>query len=710
MSLEAKDNKPNYGLRFKFIVMISVLFVVLGLVLSWFFLARIRTALEDELKSRGTAVAKDLAFKSTFGVTIGDSESLMTLVKAVTEKLDVAYVIILDAQGKVLAHSDASEFGKSYRDAVTRNSLEYKDTTILLTHDAKGAEVYEVANPVVTKTESGSISGSRSVSNKIGLVRVGLTLGSLKARLEQNLFWSLLLTTMIIGTGIVVLSFFVRYKISPLERMADIATRIADGDFSQTVQVLSRDEIGVLGAAFSKMSYKLNEMIKKIQSVANNVTSAADQISRTSLRAEEGTQVQANATEKTSSSIEEMNSSIKEIAENVDVLSSAADATSSSILEMTASINEVANSTVNLSGSVEDTAASIVEMSASIKQVAQNSEVLSSAAEQTSSAVTELNASVKEIETNSKESATVSEKVTSDAQLLGVVAVEKLIQGMNKIRGTVEVSANVINKLGERSDQIGKILTVIDEVTRQTNLLALNAAILAAQAGEQGKGFAVVADEIKKLADRTASSTKEISQLIVGVQTEAKDAVEAIQTGSQSVEEGMHLTNNVGEALTNILDSSKRSTAMAQGIERATKEQANGIRQITGAMQQINGMVRQIAKATQEQSRGTEQIMQAAERMRDVTRQVRLSTEEQAKGSKQITQAVENVTERVQQIVKAVNEQKLGSQVIMKSVGEIRGISQQSVQLVSQTNQAVDTLTKQSLLLQEVVSRFKVQG
>jgi methyl-accepting chemotaxis protein len=710
MSLETKDNKPRYGLRFKFTVMISILFVALGLILSWFFLSRVKSAMEDELKSRGTAMAKDLAFQSTFGVAVGDSDSLMNLVKAVREKLDVDYVIILDAQGKVLAHTNASELGKTYADVTTRKDLEAAETTILVTQDEKGEDVYEVSNPILTRTQSAGASGSGSTANKIGVVKIGLTLTSLKARLQHNLFLSFLLTSVIIGTGIVITSFFVRYTISPIERMAAVAARIADGDFSQTVQVLSRDEIGVLGTAFSTMSSKLNEMIKKIRSVANNVTVAADQIHGTSRRAEEGTHVQADATEKTSSSIEEMNASIKEIAESVDILSSASDATSSSILEMTASINEVANNTVNLSGSVEDAAASIVEMSASIKQVAQNSEILSSAAEQTSSAVTELNASVKEIEANSKESAMVSEKATSDAQQLGVAAVEKLIKGMNKIRETVEVSANVINKLGERSDHIGKILTVIDEVTRQTNLLALNAAILAAQAGEQGKGFAVVAEEIKNLADRTASSTKEIAQLIIDVQTEAKDAVEAIKTGSQSVEEGMHLANDAGEALTKVLESSKQSALMAQGIDRATKEQANGIRQITEAMKQINGMVRQIAKATQEQSRGTEQIMQAAERMRDVTRQVRSSTEEQAKGSKQITQAVENVTDRIQQIVKAINEQKLGSQVIMKSIEEIRGIAQQSVQLVSQMNQAVETLTGQATLLQGEVARFKVQG
>jgi methyl-accepting chemotaxis protein len=716
MSEREKATKLQYGLRFKVTAMMTVLFVTLGLILSWFSMSRTMTSLEEELKRRGVSLAKTLAYNGERAVAAGDNKAMMSLVKNAVKELDVAYAIILDVQGKVLAHTDSSLIGRSELDEPTRKGMGVKETTVLSYRDANGEEMYDVIAPVMAKTEAGVLAENenRPIGEKIGFVRVGLSLKNLKAQLKSNLLLSILITSAVVAVGIVISFFFVRYIVKPVEQMAVISTQIAAGDFSQTIQVLSRaqfdDEIGVLARAFSAMSSNLNEIIKKIRTAANNVASAADQISNTSQRASGGANVQAEAIDKTSSSMEEMNASMKEIAESVTVLSSAAEASASSILQMTASISEVANNTVNLSSSVEDTSASIIEMSASIKQVAQNSEVLSSAAEETALAANEINASIKGVENSSKEAAAVSERAASDAREIGAVTIKKTIQGMNKIRETVVASAHVINKLGQRSEQIGKILTVIDEVTKQTNLLALNAAILAAQAGEQGKGFAVVADEIRNLADRTASSTKEISQLIIGVQAETKEAVEAIKTGSQSVEEGVRLTKELGEALAKILDSTKQSSAMSRDIERATMEQAKGIRQITEAMQQVNGMVRQIAKAIQEQSRGSEQIMQAAERMREVTRQVRLSTDEQAKGGKQITQAVENVTDRVQQIVKAITEQKRGSHVIKTSIEEIRAIAQQSVQLVGQMNQAVETLTKQSALLREEMVRFKIRG
>ena len=104
---------------------------------------------------------------------------------------------------------------------------------------------------------------------------------------------------------------------------------------------------------------------------------------------------------------------------------------------------------------------------------------------------------------------------------------------MDNIKKAVEASAEVINRLGKRSQEIGQILKVIDEVTDQTGLLALNAAILAAQAGEHGKGFSVIAEEIKDLAERTTASTQEIAGLIVTVQKEVGQSVQAMERGAR---------------------------------------------------------------------------------------------------------------------------------------------------------------------------------
>ncbi|HET6464663.1 MAG TPA: methyl-accepting chemotaxis protein [Nitrospiria bacterium] len=702
----------HYGLRVKFIALISLLLIAFGASLGWFFISRTKSFFEEELKRRGTSLAKNLAYNSTYGVSIEDTGVLDRFVKGIAAEADVTYVIILDPKGRILAHTVSSQIGQVLTDDVTKNALAAEEPLVQSYYTDNKQEAYDAAAPVVIQNAQSGDSGKSGSSQeqRIGVVRVGLSLQWLHEKIGTLLTAGVLITVIVVALGIAISTFFIRWIIKPLEQMAAVGVKIADGDFTQPILVTAQDEVGMLGKTFDRMSDSLGLMIKQIREVADSVAQISGQLKGNSKEMQNGVQTQASSSEKAAASVEEMNASIKQIDEGIDILSSSAEETSSSILEMSSSIGEVANNAGGLASAVDDTSSSIIEMSASLKQVADNVAILSSAAEETASTITEINGSLREVETHAKESAAFSEQVRNDAQNLGMRSIEKTITGMNRIQETVVKSADVINRLGERSEQIGRILTVIDEVTKQTNLLALNAAILAAQAGEQGKGFAVVADEIKNLADRTGTSTKEIAQLITNVQAEAKDAVESVREGAKSVEEGVSLSLEAGEALKKILDTATKSTGMAREIERATMEQTRGVRQVAESIQRINTMVQQISKATQEQSRGSQQIMQAAEKMRDMTRQVKMSTEEQAKGSRQITEAVESVTERVQQIARAIKEQKRGNDVIMRSVEDGRNNSRQCLDTVTDMDKLVEELARQAEHLRQSIGRFKVKA
>ncbi|MFZ5874827.1 MAG: methyl-accepting chemotaxis protein [Nitrospirota bacterium] len=696
----------RFGLRFKFVIITSLLLLSVSVVLTVVSLARTRLYLEDALVKRGVSLANNLAHNSTYGISIGDSSSLVSYIKGVMTETDVAYVKILDGRGIVWVHSDPNFNKEVDNDPIATKAVQSSEGFVERV-EKDGRTLLMVIEPVLfgTGVSGADASGGQS---RIGTVVMALSPRELEEKLSSIVWWSVLITVLTVGAGIVVMLYFVRKNMAPIERMASVVTRVADGDFTQTIEVTSHDEIGVLASGFNQMASSLKGMIRKVQEAANAVTSASEHIAGNSRKVTEGANIQSISTEKTSSSLVQMNASLREVGDGIEVLSSASEATSSSILEMSAAISEVATNTADLTKSVEETSSAIIQMSASIKQVAGNVVLLSTASSETASAVTEINASVKEVEQNAKESAALAERVTREASDIGMMSVTKTIASMEKISETVKKTTDVIHQLGQRSDQIGKILTVIDEVTKQTNLLALNAAILAAQAGEQGKGFAVVADEIKNLADRTSVSTKEISQLIGAVQGESRDAVTAIQDGYVRVEEGMKMALEAGEALKKILESSTQASNMARGIELATIEQVKGIRQVTESMRQITQMVDQISHATQEQSKGSEQIREAAERMRDITRQVRLSTEEQAKGSKQITQAVEHVTDRVQHIAAAVREQRRGSEIIMKSAEEIQMVSKGSAVVAEQMSEVVGGLVRQAETLRSEVNRFKV--
>lgn len=351
----------------------------------------------------------------------------------------------------------------------------------------------------------------------------------------------------------------------------------------------------------------------------------------------------------------------KSIGDSIEGLSRSAEETSSSILEMAAVNNEMAENIHSLSSSVEETTTAIEEMTFSVKEVARNIEELSTAAEETAASMNQMDVSISQVDTNASETARLSETVTADAEI-GVTAINRTIEGIDRIKHTSRTTAEVIGSLGQRIGAIGNILTVIDDVAEQTNLLALNAAIIAAQAGEHGRGFAVVADEIKALAERTGASTKEIADLIKTVQVESKRATDVMAKGVEDVEQGVRLGHDAEDALRKIVESAKRSTLMIKAIAQATVEQAKGSKQVTNAISRIAETVQQIALATAEQAKGSEQIMRSAERMTSVTQQVERSTAEQNRGGRQITQAVENIREAVEKISQAQREQMRGAQ------------------------------------------------
>jgi methyl-accepting chemotaxis protein len=371
------------------------------------------------------------------------------------------------------------------------------------------------------------------------------------------------------------------------------------------------------------------------------------------------------------------------------------------------SIKGVAQGVESLSLSAAESSSSILEMAASVEEVALNVENLAQSVEEVSSSISEMATSIKQVEKNAMETAAISEDVRKDAEM-GRNAVVATITGINEIKRSSGITYEVINNLSVRAHDIGTILSVIDEVAEQTNLLALNAAIIAAQAGEHGKGFAVVADEIKELAERTSSSTREISKVIRGVQEETQRAVEAIAQAEKSIADGEVLSQKSGEALNKIFDGVKQSTDRMGEIARATVEQAKGSLMIRDAMEKVSEMVAQIARATHEQGQGGELITSAVQRMKELTSQVRGSTREQTKVGNFIAKSTENITDMIQKIKQACDEQSRGSEQIVVAVEDIQQSTSMNLEATRILNEALASLLRQAEIINREMSAFKV--
>jgi len=371
-----------------------------------------------------------------------------------------------------------------------------------------------------------------------------------------------------------------------LKEMASVSESIAGGDL--TLEVKPRSSHDTLGNAFSRMVEGLAGLVRSVRDASSQVASASNQVAGAS---DDSAKIGLQA-------------------------SSAIDEVTSTMHEMSVNVQNMVKSTQVQASSVSETSASIDQMVASIQRVADTAKVLL------------------DISNRSRE------EVHN-----GIGTMEKATDGLNRINTTINSSGEIIGALGQRADDIGKIIEVIDDLAEQTNLLALNAAIEAARAGEHGLGFAVVADEVRKLAEKSAQSTKEISELIQSIQKEARKAVENMDRSTAIVNEGLELGSELNAALKKISNVVTEVYKFAQEIGAATNEQSHGSSQIARATTRLNEITHEINSAVEEQASGAQAVVKAMERMRELVQQSTSSSTELAASSEQMSKMSRNLLE-----------------------------------------------------------------
>ena len=235
---------------------------------------------------------------------------------------------------------------------------------------------------------------------------------------------------------------------------------------------------------------------------------------------------------------------------------------------------------------------STVQLSTTSDEVVQAAEGQNARVMQSVSTVEEVTRIAGEVAQSSTEAARIAQE-TATAARSGKEEMNQTVMGMQQISQAVVQAANIIATLGRSSDQIGEIVSVIEDIADQTNLLALNAAIEAARAGEQGRGFAVVADEVRKLAERTTKATKEIGDKIRQIQKDTRSAVSSMDQGTSQVGHGVALANKTGEALANIHSMINATVGMIQQIANATEVQSTATRQIASDLEFLTQTTRQ---------------------------------------------------------------------------------------------------------------------
>lgn len=264
-------------------------------------------------------------------------------------------------------------------------------------------------------------------------------------------------------------------------------------------------------------------------------------------------------------------------------------------------------------------------------RVASTASEISSVAEQMATATEEVSAQAGTVATAGEEMAATSSEIAqncikaaensreaNDAAIRGSEVVQQTLAVMNRISERVKESAMTVDSLGSRSEQIGEIISTIEDIADQTNLLALNAAIEAARAGEQGRGFAVVADEVRALAERTSKATREISAMIKSIQQETKSAVSSMEEGVKEVETGSREASRSGEALEDILKKIGEVTMQVNQIATAAEQQTATTAEISGNIQQMTEVMRQATRGAHDSASATNELAALADELNNL--------------------------------------------------------------------------------------------
>lgn len=343
-----------------------------------------------------------------------------------------------------------------------------------------------------------------------------------------------------------------------MHEKAAVADQIAVGNLSELIDV--RSEADRFGTSFQNMTDQLRELVQtqeKRERLQHSILKLLEEVSEVAagdltVQAEVSPEMTGDIAEAFNSMTRELRSLIKQVK------------------DVTFQVSTSANS-------INDTT----------EQLARGSEAQASQISRTTSAISNMTVQIQEVSGNASLSAQVASESLNNARY-GSKAVQDNINAMNGIRKQVQETAKRIKKLGERSQEISQIVTLIDDLSERTSLLALNASLQASAAGESGRGFAFVAEEVERLAERSNHLTQQIASLAQSIQVETKDVVASMEETIHEVVVGSTLADNAGQALVEIEQVSTRLAELIESISSSAKQQAHSSEDIAKAMANIS--------------------------------------------------------------------------------------------------------------------------